>query len=227
MIQKYVLSLLLALFSLPVFATDPHGSNHPNSSIVFTPVRIMEATPVKSQGKSSTCWSFSGVSFFESEMMRKGKPAVELSEMFVVRMVYLAKAIKYVRMHGTIAFPAGGAFSDPLYVLREYGFLPRLAYEGNVYAPDAPINHGELDEILQAYVQAVVKNKNKELTPVWLKGFERILDTYLGELPVSFSYGNKQYNRPEDFRKAIDLNASDYVSLTSFMHHPFLQSIRN
>jgi len=218
----YKLSWVFAWFiSISMFATNPHGSNHPNSSISFTPVRIMEATPVKSQGRSSTCWSFSGMSFFESEMMRKGKPEVELSEMFVVRMVYLAKAVKYVRMHGTVAFPAGGAFSDPLYVLREYGLLPRSAYEGNTYAPDAPINHGELDEILQAYVQAVVKNKNKSLTEVWLKGFERVLDTYLGPLPSSFSYNKKQLSRPEDFRRESGLDASDYISLTSFSHHPF------
>ncbi|MBQ5882511.1 MAG: aminopeptidase, partial [Bacteroidales bacterium] len=39
-------------------------------------------TSVKNQASSGTCWAFSAISFFESEILRKGGPEVDLSEMF-------------------------------------------------------------------------------------------------------------------------------------------------
>ena len=46
----------------------------------FTELKRMPATDVKSQDRSSTCWAWSGLSFFESEIARLGKDTVSLSQ---------------------------------------------------------------------------------------------------------------------------------------------------
>src|SRR5690606_27386327 len=129
---------LVLAFVLIFFAAraQEHNTNNPNSELIFTVEHSHEVMPVKNQQRSSTCWSFSTMSFFESEIYRTKKIKVELAEMYVVRMVYLMKAQKYVRMHGTIAFPPGGAFHDPVNVLAQYGLVPREVYTGNQYGND-------------------------------------------------------------------------------------------
>ncbi|MCH8957761.1 hypothetical protein IIA28_20965 [candidate division KSB1 bacterium] len=48
-------------------------------------------TTIKNQAHSSTCWSFSTISFVESELLRMGSKPMNLSEMFVVRQTYPGK----------------------------------------------------------------------------------------------------------------------------------------
>ena len=46
-------------------------------------------------------WSLT-LSFLESEILRAGGPELDLSEMWIVRNVYFEKAVKYVRLHGSL-----------------------------------------------------------------------------------------------------------------------------
>ena len=96
----------------------------------FTVTKELKTNPVKDQSRSGTCWSFSTLSFIEDDLLRQGKPAVDLSEMFIVRNDYIEKAIKYVRMHGDIAFSAGGSAYDVLYIIDKYGIVPEEVYTG-------------------------------------------------------------------------------------------------
>ena len=192
-----------------------------NSNYEFTIDHNLEATSVKNQFRSGTCWSFSTLSFFESELNRMGKGEYDLSEMFVVYHTYSDKATKYARMHGSLNFGAGGAFHDVLYVMDHYGMVPESAYDGLNYGTDKH-THGELDEVTRAYMDAVLKNKNKQLSSAWHNGFEGILDAYLGEIPSEFEYNGKTYT-PETYMDALGLNPDDYVSLTSFTHHPYYE----
>ena len=123
----------------------------------------LEASPVQNQHQSSTCWSFSSLAFFESELLRMKRPNVNLSEMFVVRHVYQAKAEKFVRLHGNANFGPGGAFHDPLFVLRTFGLMPESAYPGNAYGEET-VKHNELDAVTRSLVDAVVKNPNQRLS---------------------------------------------------------------
>ena len=51
----------------------------------FTVVKENPVTPVKNQASSGTCWSYSSISFLESEAIKKGAPAnIDLAEMFPV-----------------------------------------------------------------------------------------------------------------------------------------------
>ena len=187
----------------------------------FTIKIVNDETPVKNQYKSGTCWSFSSLAFIESELLRMGKGEYDLSEMFVVRKTYAEKAERYVRFHGAFNFSGGGAFHDVMHVIKEYGMVPEEVYNGKVIGEDNHI-HGELDAVTKGYMDAVVKNKNKKLTPVWQQGLEGILDAYLGKCPENFTYNGKSYT-PRSFADELGINTDDYVEISSYTHHPFYE----
>ncbi len=186
----------------------------------FSTIYDLPATPVKDQHRSGTCWSFSGLSFIESEMIRVGKQPVDLSEIFIVRHCYSAKAERYIRMHGSLNFGGGGAFHDVLYVLKNFGALPENVYNGLQYGEDKHV-HGEVDCVLKNYVDAVIKNGNRKLSSAWKLGFEGVLDAYFGVLPISFTYNDHSYTPQKFVNEAIGLNMDDYIQITSFTHHPY------
>jgi len=181
---------------------------------------ILPVTPVKDQYRSGTCWAFSGLGFLESEMLRLGKPEVDLSEMFVVNLAYSEKALKHVRLHGNLNFSAGGAFHDVINVVKKHGIVPEEAYRGLNYGEEKHV-HGELDKVLLQQVNAVVENNNKKLTTTWHDAFEGTLTAYLGELPQKFTYKGKEYSPLTFSTQYIGLNLDNYVEITSYTHHPF------
>ena len=185
----------------------------------FTTVKEVKITPVKNQNRTGTCWSFSGVGLIEAELLRTGKGEYNLSEMFIANHSYKDKADKFVRLHGKLNFAQGGSFADVMYVFKHYGAVPGELYKGLEYGQDNHV-HGELAEIATAYVNAVIKNRDRKLSTAWKKGFDGVIDTYLGKLPETFTYQGKQYT-PKSFGESLGLNFDDYVSLTSYTHHPF------
>jgi bleomycin hydrolase len=186
----------------------------------FETIYDIDATSVKDQYRSGTCWSFSGLSFLESEMIRIGKSPVDLSQMFVVRQCYSDKAVKYVRLQGALNFGPGGAFHDVIYVLKKYGAAPESIYGGLEYGENQHV-HGELDAVLKNYVDAVKKNPNKKITTSWHNGFDGILDAYLGKIPENFTINGKKYTPQSYANEVVGLNLDDYVEIASFTHHPF------
>lgn len=201
------------------YAQDAKKDEAKPEGLHFTTVKEIKVTPIKNQHRTGTCWSFSGVGMIEAELLRIGKGEVDLSEMFIVNHSYKDKADKYVRLHGLINFAQGGSFADVLYVFKHYGAMPGELYKGLEYGEDNHV-HNELAEVATSYVKAIVSNKNGKLSPVWKKGFDAIIDTYLGKIPEKFTYKGKQYT-PKSYGESLGLNFDDYVSLTSFTHHPF------
>lgn len=184
----------------------------------------LEATDVKNQGRSSTCWSYATTSFIESEMIRMGKEPVDISEMFTVRMVYLDKAERYVRMHGEINFAQGGALPDVMYVIRKYGAVPQSVYTG-LKADEEINNHSELESVLKAQLDQVIKNPNKKLSPSWKKAVEATLDAYLGAYPSEFEYNGKKYTPRSFADEVIGIDPDDYLQFTSFIHQPMYEEV--
>lgn len=201
------------------YAQDAKKDEAKPEGLHFTTVKEIKVTPIKNQHRTGTCWSFSGVGMIEAELLRIGKGEVDLSEMFIVNHSYKDKADKYVRLHGLINFAQGGSFADVLYVFKHYGAMPGELYKGLEYGEDNHV-HNELAEVATSYVKAIVSNKNGKLSPVWKKGFDAIIDSYLGKIPEKFTYKGKQYT-PKSYGESLGLNFDDYVSLTSFTHHPF------
>ena len=189
----------------------------------FTTIDSIAITPVKDQNRSSTCWSYSTIGFLESELLRMGKGEYDLSEMFVVHHTMLDRAEYSVRMYGTAEFAPGGSAYDVIYCLKNYGMVPQEVMPGIQYgstpADTLPV-HAELDAIAGGVVKAVTNSGLKKLTPVWKKALTAVYDTYLGECPATFIYNGKEYT-PKSFAEELGLNADDYVSITSYTHHPY------
>jgi bleomycin hydrolase len=188
----------------------------------FTMVTSVPATSVKDQHRSGTCWSFAAVSFIEAELMRTGLGEHDLSEMFFVRKAYEMKAEKYVRMQGKVNFGPGGLAMDVMRIWKDDGMVPNEMYDGVTTNDSLPV-HGEMDGVLNAYVDAVIKNRNRELSSAWKVAYMGILDAYLGTVPVDFEYHGEEFT-PMSFGSATELSPDDYVSIGSFSHHPFYEN---
>lgn len=214
--KKHFLFFSLWLSAIAIFAqTDTAKID----SFRFVIQKQLKITPVKNQASSGTCWSFSGIGFFESELLRMGKPEIDLSEMFVVHHSYSDKADKYVRMYGTGNFGGGGSFYDVAYVIKNYGIVPESAMPGLNYGEEAH-KHGELDALTEAYVKVIATKPNKKISTAWKAGYDGILDAYLGQCPKEFTMDGKKQT-PLTYAQWLGLDMDNYVSLTSFSHHPF------
>ncbi len=216
--MKHLLSIVF-LGVLLADITGLYAQEEKKSGYEFETIYDLDATSVKNQNRSGTCWSFSGQSFLESEILKATGKVCDLSEMFVVRNCYSDKATKYVRLHGSLNFGPGGSFEDVLYSWKNYGLVPEEAYKGLNYGEEKHV-HGEMDDVLKSYVDAVIKNDNKKISSAWHKGFNGVLDAYLGEYPEKFTYEGKEYT-PKSFAESLDINPDDYIVVTSFTHHPY------
>ena len=209
--------------SISIWAQDVTINNDTVEGFQFTTVDSVAITPVKDQNRSSTCWSFSTLGFIESELLRMGKGMHDLSEMFVVHHTMLDRAQYSVRMYGTAEFAPGGSAYDVIYCLKNYGLVPQEAMPGIQYASspaDTLPVHAELDAMAAGVVHALTNSGLKKLTPVWRKALSAVYDTYLGKCPETFIYQGVEYT-PKSFVDSLGLNADDYISITSYTHHPF------
>lgn len=229
--RKTLLLALAAAFAPAAFVTymqapafDGAEPENPDSTgFTFTDIKINPTTPVKDQNKSGTCWAFSGLSTLEDDVLRKGGPELDLSEMFVVRNAYIDKAKKWMRMNGMINFAQGGSFGDVLNMTELYGAMPEEAYTGLNYGEEKH-SHYEMADALEAYLKAVLARgqKNSKLSTAWLPGFVGILDAYLGPVPETFTYKGKSYT-PKQWAKEMGIEPEKFINFTSYTHHPFYE----
>ena len=217
--NKFIAVLALGVCFSGVYAKAPKKDKK-EEGFIFTTVKENPITSIKDQNRSSTCWSFSAIGFLEAELLRQGKGEFDLSEMFVVHKTMEERAVNYVRYHGDASFAPGGSFEDIVVCYEKYGMVPQEAMPGIMYGDSLP-NHNELDAVAEAYVKAIGKGNYKKLSPVWKNGVTAIYDTYLGECPKEFSYKGKTYTPRSFADEVLGLNMNDYVSLTSYTHHPF------
>lgn len=189
---------------------------------IFTTVDSVAITSIKNQNQTGTCWSFSTISFLESELLRMGKGEYDLSEMFVVHKTMEDRATAAVRTHGDVSYAPGGSFYDVLYCYKHYGMVPNTVMPGILYDSEKH-DHNELSNVAGAYVNAIAKGNARRLTNVWHNGLSAIYDAYIGECPERFLYEGKEYTPREYADNLLGLNMDDYVSLTSFTHHPFYE----
>ena len=208
---------------LAAFAALSLSASAQSDTVKFTVVKENPVTSVKNQHRSGTCWSYSGLGFFEAELLRLGKGEFDLCESFVVEHTYMDRADRAVRTHGDVSYSNGGSFYDVLYCLKKYGIVPEgtMPFPGSLYG-DSLFNFTELDPIMNNYVSTIAKSQGKKIPLVWKKEFAGILADYFGEYPTEFEYEGKTYT-PQTFRDMLGLKLDDYVSLTSYTHEPFYE----
>lgn len=193
------------------------GAGTMNAQYKFKNSKELECTEVKSQDRTGTCWSFATSSFIESELIRMGHSEMNISEIFVVRNIYKDKAENYVLRQGKANFSQGSLAHDLINVMNEEGIVPDAEYTG-LLEDEEKHDHSEMEAGLKGFLDGVIKQR--KLTDKWPDAFDAILDAYLGEAPETFTYDGKEYT-PKSFVESFDLKAEDYVSITSFTHHPF------
>ena len=207
----------------------PKKGAEQSEGIQFTVVKENPITSIKNQNRAGTCWCYSSLAFIESELLRMGKGEYDFSEMFLVHNTYLDRAEKAVRTHGDVSFAQGGSFYDVIYGMEAFGLVPEAEMRPGVMYGMELSNHNELSAVSDAVVAAIAKGKLRSLqvSPdgemLWKKAIEAIHDIYLGVRPETFTYEGVEYT-PKSFYESMGLNASDYVSLTSYTHHPFYTS---
>ena len=218
--MKFITTLTFAtLLSFVLYAQEKSPQNQ---GYTFTTVKELPVTSVKNQSRSSTCWSFSTLSYLESELIRTGKGEHDLSEMFIVSNAYYDKADKYIRTNGNINFAPGSSFGDAMTIWKNYGIVPEEVLPGLNYGESIHA-HNELDAVTAGYINALDKNPNGKISTAWKNGFRGILDAYLGRIPQTFTYQGREYT-PKTFAQELGINPDDYVSITSYSHHPFYSS---
>lgn len=187
---------------------------------VFTTIKANPITSIKNQNRSGTCWAYSTLSFFESEILKNTGKTYDLCEMFVASHTYMDRATTAVRMHGDVSFSQGGSAYDVLYCLQNYGIVPEdaMPLPGTIQG-DSLANFGEFFSVMTPYVEAVAKSNSKKLSPSWKNGLQGIIDSYIGACPEKFTYNGKTYT-PQSFTSSLGLNLDDYVTITSYTHHP-------
>ena len=188
---------MLAIALMAMVATGAMAQDKAENSKkpVFTTIKELPITSIKDQNRSGTCWAYSTLSFFESEILKATGKSVDLCEMFVCNKDYMERAILTVRMHGDSQFAQGGSAGDVLDIIKRHGICPDN-------------------------VAAVAKSSAKKISNQWKPGLQGILDAYLGECPTEFVYEGKKYT-PMSFAQSLGVNWDDYVSITSYTHHPF------
>ena len=220
--KKFIIPV--AILCASICATAQVKSPVADLDYTFTTVKANPITSVKNQASSGTCWAYSTIGFFESEAIRLGNikdtlKYPEFSVFYVVSHSYMDRAVKYVRLDGNLTFGAGSEADDVLHVIEDYGIVPLEAMTGMNYGTELP-RQAELDAVLAGYISAVAKNPNRTLTTAWRPGFQAVLDAYLGPCPEKFTVDGKEYT-PAEYRDAMKIVPEDYVTLSSFTHHPF------
>ncbi len=212
----FVLSLLL-FFSTFIISQEgtekiPHD---------FEMIKKLDVSSIKSQGRTSTCWSFAATSFLEAELIRMGKGEFDISEMFFVRQNYPLKAEKFIRYHGLSNFGPGGLGHDVLHTIENYGILPESAYGGRL-VDSKKYNHSEMHGILESMLKSILDQKSGTVSPLWKPAFNSILDVYLGGIPSTFTFEDTEFTS-KSFAAYLELNPDDYVELTSYSHIPYYE----
>ena len=217
--KKIFLLALLAFVGIGAQAEETEKK--PDNKPVFTVIKENPITSVKDQNRSGTCWDYSTISFFEAEILKAIGKEMDLCESFVANKTYMERATQVVRYHGDCQFSQGGSAEDVLSVLKNHGICPEgtMPFPGSLYG-DSLNNFNEFFSLLEPYVAAVAKSQAKKLSSQWKVGLQGILDAYLGECPEKFTYEGKEYT-PKSFAASLGLDFNDYVSITSYTHHPF------
>ena len=226
--KSIVLSLGLFIGTLGVQAQDNlinsikgNASENSKAAFQFTDVINLENTPIRDQGSTGTCWSYSGNSFLESEMIRMGKAPVEISQIYTARQTYIEKAKNYVGLHADKAQGEGGQVHDVLTIFKKYGAVPKEVYSG-LQEGQTRNNFGEMTPILHNMTENVAKSKKPN--PHWLQAYTGVLDAYLGKVPENFNYQGKNYTPRTFADQVIGIKPADYVAISSFEAYPYYES---
>ena len=226
--MKNIIIIAVSFATTSFFAQDDLikkviGNATIQSKFVFKDVIDLEDTSIKNQGSAGTCWSFSGNSFIESEMIRMKKKPVDIAEIFTARQVYLAKARNYILLGGNGNLGDGAELHDVMNIIRKNGAMPQTAYTLDDYGKGT-VKSGEMQKKIKEILDAFIKNPNNK-GATWIKDISDYMDSQMGKIPETFDYAGKSYT-PKTFAKdVIGINPNDYIEISNYKDNPYYEKM--
>ncbi len=175
-------------------------------------VKLISTTPIKDQGNSDLCWAYGMLATIESEHIMKGD-SVNLSIAYIARMMLLEQAIGCYLAQGRGAIDLRGTPSMLIYYINRYGAQPYDCYED-----PKNINYKVLCRKVKHLCDIAVSKKagidklKEELN--------ELFDAEIGFMPAQRVHMLGAEYTPQEFAHSV-CYPEEYVSLTSFTHHPF------
>jgi bleomycin hydrolase len=198
------------------FIVDLSGFDAPRSLEGFNPVWH---NPPTSQGNTNTCWCFSTVSMFESEVHRLYGKKVRLSEAYTVYCEYIERAKRFIRERGDSAVGEGSEANAVTRDWKLYGCLPWDVYSG--LKPGQKFHdHSKLIAEITSYLDHL-KSASAWNEDEAVKTVKSILNYHLGLPPEKFAVDGREYTPLSYLRDYLKINPDDYVDVLSYMQQPF------
>ena len=179
---------------------------------------VFHFDPVR-QDTTGTCWAFSTISFFESDIYRQNKKKVKLAEMYVVYWDYVEKARRFIQEKGHSLVAQGSESNSALNRIREYGIVPHEVYTGLING-QTKHNHDPMAQEIVDYLD-FCKDHEYWDEEIAISNVKNIMNKYIGVPPERFEYQGKTYT-PITFRDEFcQLNPDDYVDFMSTLQIDF------
>lgn len=215
--MKRILTITTILASLVFTSCGYKGkpsptANTPKDSQLPANTQLISTTPVKDQGESDLCWAYGMLATIESEHIMKGD-SIHLSVAYIARMMLQEKAIEYYFSQGKKDITLKGMGSMLIHYINKYGAQPYDSYED-----PKDINYQVLCRKVQricngAIVQKAGIDKLKS-------ELDELFDKEIGFMPAKVVHMLGAEYTPQEFAHSV-CYPEEYVSLTSFSHHPF------
>ena len=202
------------------FFMDQSGYDLPNKIDMY---KQYWHEPTISQGNAGTCWSFSTMSYYESEIYRLTKQDIKLSEIYTVYWEYVEKARRYVQQRGNSNFDEGSEGNAVARICKQYGIVPWDAYNGLVEGRKFH-SHAAMFKEMITFLETTKKENTWNMDFV-LNTIKDIMNHYIGEPPTSFEYQGKTYTPKEFLNDVCKLNMDDYVEILSLLQEPYWEQV--
>lgn len=202
------------------FVMDQSGMDLPNNPALY---KTVWSNPTQSQGNTSTCWSFSTTSFYESEVWRQQGKKVEISEIYFVYCEYIEKARQFIEKRGNSVFPDGSEGNALARIMKMYGAVPDEAFTGIIGGRKFH-SHAKMSEEMNAFLNSL-KTSNAWNMEYGLETIKSIMNHYIGVPPTEFAVEGKTYTPQAYLKDYLKINPDDYVEILSYKQEPYWQQV--
>ncbi len=202
------------------FKSDLSGIELPNKFDLYK--SYWHNSPV-SQGNTGTCWAFSTISYFESEVFRITNQKIKLSELYIVYWQYVEKAKQYIATRGNSLFDEGSEANAVTEMFKLYGAVPLDSYTGLINSRKYH-SHDKMKEEMDSYLH-FVKTSNAWNEEEVLTTIKSILNHYLGTPPTEVLVNGKKLTPKQYLTDFLKIVPNDYIDILSIMQEPYYQKV--
>ncbi len=202
------------------FNMDQSGMDLPNNPSLY---KSAWSQNTESQGNAGTCWSFSTMSFYESEVFRLTKKRVQISEIYTVYWEYVEKARRFIEKRGNSNFDEGSEGNAVARIMKEYGAVPLETYTGLMNGRKFH-THAKMFEEMNNFLQSVKKSNAWNLDYA-LETIKSIMNHYIGVPPTEFTVDGTKYTPKTYLKDYLKLNPADYVEILSYKQEPYWKQV--